>query len=138
MLLVMLAVPSLTGVMADRRLRRSFDTFNQFVYQAQERSMTERRPYLLVWTDKTIELRPEAELKGDDEGPAAVFKVNKGESFALSFTAALGKDPPLEWIFWPTGTCEPVDVNFSGRDGRWTARYSPLTARADLTAYVAR
>src|SRR5438034_11706350 len=42
MLLVLLAVPSLNGVLADRRLRRSLDSFNNLVRQAQERS-EERR-----------------------------------------------------------------------------------------------
>ena len=138
MLLIMLAVPSVSGVLADRRLRRSFDNFNRLVYQAQERSMAEHRPYLLVWTDKNIELRPEAVLKGDDPAPVTQLHMNKGESFALKLTAALSKDPPPEWIFWPTGTCEPANVKFGGRDGTWTASYSPLTARAQLIFYAAR
>ena len=33
--------------MADHRLRRSLDDFNDLVRQAQERSVSERRPYLL-------------------------------------------------------------------------------------------
>jgi type II secretory pathway pseudopilin PulG len=154
MLLVMLAVPSVTGVLADRRLRQSFDNFNRLVYQAQERAMTEHRPYLLVWTEKNIVLRPEAVPKNGDSAPlseprrrkdndndstaVSQLHLNKGESFTLKLTAALRKDPPPEWIFWPTGTCEPADVKFAGRDGTWTASYSPLTARAQLTFYVAR
>ena len=43
MLLLMLAVPSLSGVIANRRLKQSLDGFNQLVRQAQERSVTERR-----------------------------------------------------------------------------------------------
>ena len=66
------------------------------------------------------------------------LRINKGESFALKLTAALSKDPPPEWIFWPTGTCEPANVKFGGRDGTWTASYSPLTARAQLIFYAAR
>ena len=138
MLLVTLAVPSVTGVLADRRLRRSLDSFNSLVHQAQERSISEHRPYLLVWTTKNIELRPEVLLKGDDPKPAAQFEVTRAESLKLTLPAALAKDPPAQWVFWPTGTCEPADVKFTGRDGSWAARYSPLTARAQLTAYAAR
>jgi type II secretory pathway pseudopilin PulG len=138
MLLLMLAIPSLSGVMADRRLRRSLDGFNRLVYQAQERSTGEHRPYLLVWTNKGIDLRPEALLKGDDAAPVAHYEIEKGDSLNLNLTAALAKDPPAEWVFWPTGTCEPADIKFAGRDGNWTASYSPLTARAQLTAYAAR
>lgn len=138
MLLLMLAIPSLSGVMADRRLRRSLDSFNHLVYDAQQRSTAEHRPYLLVWTNKAIELRPEVLLKDDDPAPAAHYEISKGDSFKLNLTAALAKDPPAEWVFWPTGTCEPAEIKFIGRDGNWTASYSPLTARAQLTAYAAR
>ncbi len=137
MLLLLLAVPSVTGVMADRRLRRSLDGFNRLVYQAHERSMGEHRSYLLVWADKEIELRPEVFLKGDDPAPTAQWGFAKNETLTLSLTAALSKDPPAEWIFWPSGACEPADVKFTGRDGSWTASYSPLTARAQIVAYAA-
>jgi type II secretory pathway pseudopilin PulG len=138
MLLLMLAIPSLSGVMADRRLRRSLDSFNRLVYEAQQRSTVEHRPYLLVWTNKAIELRPEVLLKGDDPAPVDHYDMGKGDSLTLNLTAALTKNPPAEWVFWPTGTCEPADIKFAGHDGNWTASYSPLTARAQLTAYAAR
>ena len=134
----MLAVPSITGVLSDRRLRQSLDRFNQFVHQAQELSLRQHRPYLLVWNSKNIELRPEGLRKGDDPAPAAQLEVKKGESFSLNLPAALAKDSPAEWVFWPTGTCEPAEVKFVGRDGTWTASYSALTARAQIVAYVAR
>ena len=85
MLMLMLAVPSLNGVLADRRLRRSLDSFNQLVHQAQERSLAEHRPYLLIWNTKNIELRPEVSLKGDDPNPAASVEIYRGESYNLFF-----------------------------------------------------
>jgi type II secretory pathway pseudopilin PulG len=138
LLLMMLAIPSLSGVMADRRLRRSLDSFNRLVYEAQQRSTAENRPYLLVWTNKAIELRPEVLLKADDPAPVDHYDMGKGDSITLNLTAALANNPPAQWVFWPTGNCEPADIKFAGHDGNWTASYSPLTARAQLTAYVAR
>jgi len=138
--LVVLAVsvPSLTGVLADRRLRRSLDGLNNLVRQAHERSVTERRSYLIVWRDKKLALRAEGLLKGEDKAPVATLAWGKGESFALSFPAAIDEDPPPAWIFWPSGTCEPALVSYRGPDGAWTAKYSGLTARPELTKYVAR
>ena len=138
MMLLLLAIPSVTGVLADRRLRRSLDGFNNLVSQAQERSLSEHRSYLLVWTGKEIDLRPEVLLKGDDPKPVGQLEVGKNETFTLTLTAALSKDPPAEWVFWPTGTCEPAEVKFVGHDGNWTASYSPLTARAQIISYAAR
>jgi type II secretory pathway pseudopilin PulG len=138
MLLLLMAVPSLNGVMADRRLKRSLDSFNGLVHQAQERSVVEHRPYLIVWRTKSIEVRPEVFLKGDAPAPTAVLSLGRGDSLKLSLPAALIKNPPAEWIFWPTGTCEPATVKFAGRDGSWTANYAALTALPELTSYAAR
>jgi len=136
-IILMLAVPSLNGVLADRRLRRSLDAFNGVVRQAQERSVTERRPYLSVWHDGKLGLRPEALTEGDSE-PVPIMKLTRGESLQISFPAAITEDPPAEWVFWPTGNCEPAIVRYLGKDGGWTANYSPLTARAEVVSYVAK
>jgi prepilin-type N-terminal cleavage/methylation domain-containing protein len=136
--ILMLAVPSVRGVLADRRLRKSLDDVNGLVFQAQERSITERRPYLIVWRDKQFVLRPEGFLPGEDRKAVATLKWQKGESFTLNFPNAIEEEPPSEWIFWPSGNCEPAVVTYGGPNGVWTARYSALTARAELEKYVVR
>ncbi len=138
MLMLLLAVPSFTGVLADRRLRRSLDSFNNLVHEAQGRSLAEHRAYLIFWGTKSIGLRPEALVKGDDPNPVAQFAIGAGETMKLVLPAALAKNPPAEWIFWPTGTCEPAEVQFTGHDGAWSANYSALTAQPTLTNYAAR
>ena len=136
--LLLLAVPSLQGVLADRKLRASLDSFNKLVRQAQERSVSEHRSYLLVWTNKNVYLRPEALGKDDDQQPPGTFELERGSALTLTLPAALRSKPAGEWIFWPTGTCEPAVVQFTGRAGTWTANYSPLTALGELTNYAAR
>ena len=138
MLLLLLAVPSLSGVIANRRLKQSLDGFNQLVRQAQERSVTERRPYLLAWGKDSILLRPEVSTEDEDAKPTAVFRPGKGTSLRLSLPVALTGKHPAEWIFWPSGNCEPAIVQFRGPAGVWTANYSPLTAQPELTQYAAR
>ena len=133
-----MAVPSLNGVLADRRLRRSFDALNSLVRQAQERSITERHSYLIVLRDKKFLLRAEGLLKGEAPGPVATLAWRKGESFGLSFPAAIDEDPPPAWAFWASGTCEPALVTYRGTDGAWTAKYSALSARPEILKYVAR
>src|SRR6202011_2969694 len=123
-ILLLLAVPSLNGVLANRRLQRSLDGFNNLVRQAQELSVAQRRAYLIVWSKKGIILRPEVFARDEDPKPAAVFQLNRGDVLRLMLPAALTKNPPPEWIFWPTGTCEPAIVQFKGGSGSWTANYS--------------
>ncbi|HST31433.1 MAG TPA: prepilin-type N-terminal cleavage/methylation domain-containing protein [Chthoniobacterales bacterium] len=136
--LLLMAVPSLEGVLADRHLRASLDEFNKLVRGAQERSVSEHRAYLIVWTDKNVYLQPEAFNKDDDRQPLATFELERGAVFTLTLPAALTSKKPGEWIFWPTGTCEPAIVQFTGKAGTWTANYSPLTAHGELTNYAAR
>jgi prepilin-type N-terminal cleavage/methylation domain-containing protein len=133
-----LAVPSLSGVLADKRLRRSMNEFNNLVRQAQERSVGEHRAYLIAWDENEVVLRPEAFAKGEEIKPTAKLALAKGESLVLSLPAALAEDLAAEWIFWPSGTCEPAIVKFSGANGSWAANYSPLTARSEPIAYAPR
>jgi len=137
-LLLMLAVPSMTGVAASRRLKQSLDGFNDLVRQAHERSVTERRPYLIVWRKNSVLLRPEVFAEDEEVKPAVEFRLNKGTLLSLSLPAALAEKHPAEWIFWPSGNCEPAIVQFKGPAGLWTANYSPLTAQPEVTQYAAR
>jgi len=136
-IILMLAVPSLNGVLADRRLRRSLDAFNGIVREAQERSVTERRSYLIIWQDGKVGLRPEGLMEGEDPAPVSMLTLNRGESLRFVFPAAIMEDPPPEWVFWPSGNCEPAVVSYRGKDGGWTANYSALTGRAEVVSYVA-
>lgn len=138
LLLLGLAVPSLNGVMANRRLQRSLDRMNDLVHTAQERSVEDHRTYLIVWEKDVLTVRPETVLKGENPSPIAVLRLEPGDAFLLKLPAALIDDPPARWAFWPTGTCEPAIVSYKGVYGSWTADYSPLSARPELTRYVSK
>jgi type II secretory pathway pseudopilin PulG len=136
--LLALAVPSMEGVFADRRLRRSLDGFNVIVREAQERSVTERRAYLIVLDNGKLGLRAEGLLKGESPEPTLKWKLAKDESLKIEFPAALVDEPPAEWIFWGSGNCEPAVVTYRGKDGTWKAKYSALTGRSEMISYVAK
>lgn len=138
MLVLLLAVPSLTGVLADKRLRQSLDRFNTLVSQAHEHSVNENRPYLVVVGKSSIEVRPEVYTKDDDPAPIADFPLTGGDSVKLTFPAAMAKNPPAEWIFWPAGVCEPAVVEYTGANGFWVVTYSPLNAGPQITKYAPR
>jgi len=137
-IILLMAVPNLAGVFADRKLRASLDGFNNLVRQAQERSVSERRAYLIVWGDNDVIVQPEAFAKDEEKKPVATFALERGAALTLTLPAALTAKPAGEWIFWPTGTCEPATVRFSGKAGTWTANYSPLTGHGELATYAAK
>src|SRR3989442_15359370 len=103
MLVLLLAVPSLNGVLADKRLRASLDRFDNLVRQAQERSVAEHRAYLIVWADKGVALRPEAFAKKEERGAVAEFRLERGDILILTLPGGLAKKHPGEWFFWPSG-----------------------------------
>jgi type II secretory pathway pseudopilin PulG len=138
LLILSLGVPSLRGVLADRRLRRSLDEMNRFVRQAQDRAIAERRTYLISWEKDHLVLRPEALMQDEEPDPVAAMTLRKGDAYVLELPAALAEDPPADWAFWPSGTCEPAAVTYKGPDGSWTANYSPLTARGELARYATK
>lgn len=134
LLMLTLAVPGMMAMLAEQRLKASFDRFDGWVRTARERSVTERRTYAMVWSEEGIELRP-VERRDTDPDPDAEdanperFVFTEGEIFKLSRPSALTKEPPGEWVFWRSGLCEEAVVTFAGASGSWTVRYDPLTAR---------
>ena len=138
LLLLVLAVPSFSGVIANRRLKQSLDDFNNLVRQAQERSVAERRSYLIVWGKNNVIVRPEAFAEGEEAKAKAEFRLTRGSAIRLLLPVALAEKYPAEWIFWPSGTCEPATVRYSGPAGSWTANYSALTGRPEITGYAVR
>jgi prepilin-type N-terminal cleavage/methylation domain-containing protein len=138
LLLLTLAVPSLNGVLADKRLHRSLDRFNELVRQAHERSLAEHRAYLIVWNDVQISLQPAAFLKTEPHEPIDTMPITRQEKWQLELPAALSKKVPAEWIFWESGVCEPARIRFASDDGSWTTEYSPLSGLAEIIAYAPR
>lgn len=134
----MLAVPSFSGVIANRRLKQSLDEFNNLVRQAQTRSVTERRPYLIVWDKNNVLVRPESFAEDEEATAKAEVRPSRGSTLRLSLPAALAEKYPAEWIFWPSGTCEPAIVRYQGPAGSWAVNYSPLTGRPEITSYAVR
>src|SRR4051812_6180726 len=80
LLVLGLAVPSLNGVLADKRLRRSLNEFNDLVHQAQERSVAEHRAYLLVWGERDVVLRPEVFAKSEPVKPTGQIVLARSDA----------------------------------------------------------
>src|SRR5947207_5587539 len=132
LLLLTLAVPSLNGVLADKRLHRSLDRFNELVRQAHERSLAEHRAYLIVWNDAFITLQPAAFLKTEPHEPIDTMPITRREKWQLELPAALSKKVPAEWIFWESGVWEPARIRFASDDGRSEEHTSALQSHSEI------
>lgn len=133
-MIMLAAVPSISGVIEEQRAKKLFNQFDDLVKEASSRAVTERRPYVLEWDDSGVAVRPLAPENGDEA--QGTDRVDFGEKLApdLIRPAALEKDPPREWTFWPTGTCEPATIICHVADSPWTATYDPLTEQPVFTS----
>jgi type II secretory pathway pseudopilin PulG len=126
-LIILAAVPSISGVIEEQRAKKLFSQFDDLAKQAGTRAVTERRPFVLEWDDDGVTMHPLAPAEGDSAQDTG--RVDFGEKLApdLLLPAALEKDPPRVWTFWPTGTCEPAMITCHVPDASWTATYDALT-----------
>lgn len=128
MTLIMMAVPSVVGVLAEQRLHDSYERFERLARIARTRSMEERKTYHLVWDRDSILLESVGHLKGEvDTGKR--MAIGKDETYGVERVAALSKNPPAEWTFWPNGTCEPVIISYHGPAGRWRVSYDAMCSK---------
>jgi type II secretion system protein H len=139
LLLMTVALPSITGQMGRQRLQQSFDRLDALVAEAQKHSVNDGKPYVLVWAAEAgaIRLYP-ADWTALERraGPVAALIPTPGsEQYTLDRTASLTRDPSPNWMFWPSGNCEPVSVRYKGSCGTWTAEYNALSARGTLTRF---
>ena len=133
-MLVVAAVPSISGVIEQERAKKLFTQFDALAKQASSRAVTERRPYVLEWDESGVTMRPLAPDNADEA--QGTGRIDFGDKLApdLLLPAALVKDPPKVWTFWPTGTCEPATITCHVPGAAWTATYNPLTEQPVFTS----
>jgi len=135
LILFAMVIPSAQGLFAEQRLKKTFEAFDDFVHRAQARAVEERRAFVLIWDEGGITVQPDSPTAEDSVGDGDYFSFTDG-AFSLERPAALEEKPAVEWLFWRSGTCEPVVVYFEGQAGKWTARYDGLTVRAAFESEV--
>ena len=134
-----LAIPSMRGMSAERRLQETFDRFDDLTRKAQVRAVSQQRSWTLLWGQGVISRQPDEptpeELQGGAEGLREDLSYGEDESYVLERPASLlpPKATSAEWTFWRSGTCEPVIISYTGPGGSWTAQYNPLTGRGEMT-----
>jgi len=131
MVLIMLAVPSVAGLLAEQHLHDSYDRFEQFANRGRIRSLKEQKAYHLLWDKGGVTLEPVVHLKGE-ANTAERLPLAKGESYQVERVAALAKIAPAEWTFWPNGTCEPVIISYHGPFGSWRVSFDALSTHGDF------
>ncbi len=141
-LLMGVAVPSLSGQLARRRLQEASDRLDALADRAREQSVKEGKPYLLIWEKSgSIALYPadSTQAMRNKSGPvSALTPTASNERYTLLRGASLTAHPAAEWTFWPTGNCEAVSVHYQSSAGEWEAAYNPLSGRGVFSKFIAQ
>jgi type II secretory pathway pseudopilin PulG len=132
-MIMLAAVPSISGLLEEQRSKKLFTQFDGLAKSAANHAVTERRPFVLAWDDDGVTMRPLS--PGDQDPSSDTDRIDFGIRLApdLLLPAALIKNPPRIWTFWPTGTCEPATVICHVPGSPWTATYDPLTEQPVYT-----
>lgn len=131
-LIMGVAVPSVTAILREQRLKQSFEDFDEFVRTAQAKAVKEAGTFVMVWEKDGITLEPLDPVAAEAAGERERFAFSEG-TWSLQRPAALVKKPVWEWPFWRSGACEPVIVSFESEAGSWSAEYNGLTGRGKIT-----
>lgn len=141
-MILVIAIPSVSGMSAERRLIETFERFDKLARTAQFNAVSQQRSWVLVWAEGGISLQPDEptaeERANDGEGVREDMMLGEEESLWLERPASLlpPKETPGDWTFWRSGTCEPVFVNYRGPAGDWRAQYNPLTGMGEIVEQV--
>ena len=137
LLIMAIAIPSLTGAMGKSKAQDAFSAFDDMVQEAHFRSMQEGRNYVIVWgRDKEVIVRPEEPSNRGEAQGLRQWNIQKEEALELHLPAALiakGATPDAIWTFWSNGVCEPAEIRYAGAAGKWKAVYSPFTVQAEVS-----
>jgi len=138
-IILAMAIPSISGMLKEQKLRETFDRFDEFIQTVHTKAVTGQQDVLTVWSDDGIAVETGTDAANNQQGGSAEAG-SVPQHFALDGLltverpAAMMKDPPSEWMFWRSGACEPVFVNYKGAEGAWRAQYDPLTGQGRLIA----
>ena len=136
LMMIGLALPSMRGLLAEKRLRERMAEFEEVVRQAASLAKSSRQEVRIRWFKEGLGVVTENTRA--DEVPSIAFEFQKDEVLELRRVAARQGNPPPEWSFWPNGIREPVEVACSSPQGVWGLRFGPFVPDPDVIVMQAR
>src|SRR5438270_3542684 len=95
-MMILLAVPSVSGLLAEQRLKRTYERFNQLVAAATIRSVAEQRTYALMWEKHGVRLLPlepavSSTGNGESESASDFLGMSTPDELELQLPATLSR-----------------------------------------------
>ena len=94
--------------------------------------MRERFPEVRIEEDTFSVEMPEGYEEEEEEATVVIFRHDLGEEVGVEVRRWNSDEwevpNGVEWVFEPSGLCEPLSVRFSRRGGYVEVDFNPLTA----------
>jgi prepilin-type N-terminal cleavage/methylation domain-containing protein len=140
LMMLSLALPSVSGVFSEQRLRERMGEFEGMALKAASMARKSNREVRLrlvkVGKDGGVGWwmgAMEGEQEVEDGVSGVVLELDREEKVQLNRLAARkGVVAPMEWSFWPNGTREPVELSYEGPGGKWVLRFGALVPDPDV------
>lgn len=150
-LIISFAAVSMDSVSNESRLRHPSSELNGFAKRALKSAVAEQRSYSVYFYERYFLLRetypeeriPEEgvaldlfktpeEKAEEEEAMVTVVRHDLATEVGLEVRRWKSKEwivpNGVEWVFEPSGLCEPLSVRFTRHDGYVEVDYNPLTA----------
>lgn len=131
-LLIGAAIPFSSGFMREQRLRDVVRELLVMAKTARSEAMTTGRAGAVVFGKNGFGL-----LRAGEEEPSGSFSLPRGMRYVI---VPFGGEKPLkpdgqQWVFQPTGLCEPITFRLEEGEAYMEVAFDPLTANIAEESY---
>lgn len=126
-------VPMVSGAWAEQAFRNEADQLRGLAREARLNAVSQRETWTIQFYENGFSLFPENGVQQSGEAIEEEPQYKLSEGTAMELLRWDGKDwkepQGEEWIFRPSGVCEPLRVRFIMEGGGWIEYgFHPLTA----------
>lgn len=137
-LILAFVIPKAGNLLLQQQIRGTARKLELFAKTARTSALSEQQPYRLFFEKNSFVVEPLAkDQKENKDSFRATYRL-PGEVFAQTRSweeESWEKIDQLNWIFQPTGICEPLHFRFSKKDAWLEMEFNPLTASSQNEAY---
>lgn len=135
-LILAIAIPKAGNLFLQEQIRGTARKLELFAKTARTRALNEQQPYRLFFEKNSFMVEPLTKEK--KEGFRTSYRLPGGVLSQMRSWNEKGnwkKMDKLNWIFQPTGICEPLYFRFSKENAWLEMEFNPLTASSQNESF---
>ncbi|MBX7158303.1 MAG: prepilin-type N-terminal cleavage/methylation domain-containing protein [Verrucomicrobiae bacterium] len=132
-------LPTASNLLLQEQVRGTARKISLFAKTARTQALTEQQPYHIIFAKNTFTISPLTPPKKGDphQGITESYQLSKEILCQIRSWEEVkwSKTEKFEWIFQPTGLCEPIRIRFSKDNAWYEMEFNPLTANTQNESY---